>query len=152
MGRLIKRTVFHDQSQWFELARISGFRAANLARHLGISQRQVERYVRRHFNRTPQQWLRELRMARAGELTAVMHSVKEIAYALGFQQVSSFCREFKTYHGVTCSEYAVLLARRSRAALHPAGQTMFTGSDWAVGAQALDAPELPELKAANAQN
>ncbi len=149
MGRLIKRTVFHDQSQWFELARISGFRAANLARHLGISQRQVERYVRRHFNRTPQQWLRELRMAKAGELTAVMHSVKEIAYALGFQQVSSFCREFKSYHGVTCSEYAALLARRSRLDSPSEGQIVFAGSDWAVGHDhSVDTPVVA-LRAAN---
>ena len=133
MGRLIKRAVFHDQTQWFELARISEFRAANLARHLGISQRQVERYVRRHFNRTPQQWLRELRMERAGELTAVMHSVKEIAYALGFQQVSSFCREFKAYYGITCSEYAVLLAHR-RPPEPPETETLalFPDLDWAA--------------------
>jgi AraC-like DNA-binding protein len=139
MGRLITKISFYDQAQWIELARLSDFRAANLARHLGISQRQVERYVKRHFSRSPQQWLRELRMAKAGELIEVMHSVKEVAYALGFQQVSSFCREFKIHYGVTCSEYAASLATRNRAASQTVPETVVTGFDWS-GANNSDSP------------
>ena len=139
MGRLITKISFYDQAQWIELARLSGFRTANLVRHLGISQRQVERYVKRHFARSPQQWLRDLRMAKAGELIEVMHSVKEIAYALGFQQVSSFCREFKIYHGVTCSEYAASLATRNRVTSSAISQSVVTGVDWRGGSGA-DSP------------
>lgn len=144
MGKLIQRSVFHDHAQWLELARKSDFRAAKLARHLGLSQRQVERYVKRHFDRTPQRWLRELRMARAAELIAVMHSVKEVAYALGFRQVSSFCREFKLHHGVTCSAYAAALSQQEDTPSSENGQIFFPGLDWhhAAGARASDAPPL----------
>ena len=111
MGRLISKVAFNDHAQWIELAVRAGFQADHLAQQIGLSRRQVERYVKRHFGLTPQQWLRELRMARAGELIRVMHSVKEVAYALGFSQVPTFCRQFKAHYGVTCSEYAAALAQ-----------------------------------------
>lgn len=111
MGRLISKVAFNDHAQWIELAERAGFQAHILAQQIGLSRRQIERYVKRHFGLTPQQWLRELRMTRAGELIRVMHSVKEVAYALGFSQVPSFCRQFKAHYGVTCSAYAAALAQ-----------------------------------------
>lgn len=113
MGKLIRNTTPGSRDQWMELAELSSFRACELARHLGLSQRQVERYTRRQFTLTPQQWLRRMRMEKARELIPVMDSVKEVAYSLGFKQSSHFCREFKAHFGVTCSEYASSLRFRS---------------------------------------
>lgn len=112
MGRLLTKSTFADQSRWIALARVSDFRVAKLARHMGISQRQVQRYVKRHFDCTPQQWMQDLRMARACELIEVMHSVKEISYTLGYNHVSTFCHTFKAHHGITCSQYAAKIAAR----------------------------------------
>lgn len=112
MGRLVTKVSFKDHAQWVELAQLAGFNSHRLAQLIGLSRRQVERYVKRHFALTPQQWLRQLRMAHAGELIRVMHSVKEVAYALGFTQVSTFCHQFKAHHGMTCSEYAAMIADR----------------------------------------
>jgi hypothetical protein len=49
-------------------------------------------------------------MTKALLLVGTMNSVKEVAYSLGFKQVSHFCREFKTFHGLTCGEYAACLS------------------------------------------
>ena len=110
MGRLISRNGSYNPQQWLELAELADFRAHNLAKQLGISQRQLERYIKRHFESSPQQWLKQLRMEKARELVKTMNSVKEIAYSLGFKQVSHFCREFKLFHGVTCTQLAIALA------------------------------------------
>lgn len=112
MGRLITKVSFTDHAQWLHLAEHAGFQSCRLAQQIGLSRRQVERYIKRHFGLSPQQWLRQLRMARAIELIRVMHSVKEVAYALGFSQVSSFCHQFKAHYGMTCSEYAAVIAAR----------------------------------------
>jgi AraC-like DNA-binding protein len=110
MGRLVNKTGFYDRSEWLEFAEASGFRAANLAAEIGVSQRQLERYVKRQFGRSPQRWLTELRMSKALLLIECMDSVKEVAYSLGFKQVSHFCREFKKFHGLTCGQYATCLS------------------------------------------
>jgi AraC-like DNA-binding protein len=114
MGRLINRTGSYDPKEWLAFAEASGFRAGNLAVELGVSQRQLERYVKRQFGSSPQRWLKELRMTKALMLIASMDSVKEVAYSLGFKQVSHFCREFKTFHGLTCGEYASCLSTARR--------------------------------------
>lgn len=113
MGRLITKVTSQDPSQWAELAQLSDFQAARFAELLGLSRRQVERYIKRHFALTPQQWLRNHRMARAGELIRIMHSVKEVAYALKYTQVSTFCRQFKEHYGMTCTEYAAQISAMS---------------------------------------
>jgi len=114
MGRLVNKTGFYDRTEWLEFAEASGFRVANLAAEIGVSQRQLERYVKRQFGSSPQRWLKELRMSKALLLIESMDSVKEVAYSLGFKQVSHFCREFKTFHGFTCGEYAAVLALARR--------------------------------------
>lgn len=112
MGRLITKVSFNNPSQWTELAHLSDFQTARFAELLGLSRRQVERYIKRHFALTPQQWLRNHRMVRAGELIRIMHSVKEVAYALKYSQVSTFCRQFKEHYGMTCTEYAVHISTK----------------------------------------
>ena len=106
MGKLAENKNSYDTEKWLELAELSFFRSSILAENIGISQRQLERYTKRHFGKSPQEWLNEQRMLKAKEIIPEADSVKEVAYTLGFKQVSHFCREFKGYYGVTCSEYA----------------------------------------------
>lgn len=140
-GRLISKVSFNNHSHWSELARVSGFKASSLARKLGLSRRQVERYIKRHFSCTPQKWLRELRMAEAGELVLVMHTVKEVAYALQFPQVSSFCRQFKEHYGMTCSEYVVVVAsspEKAAALVRGSGSYVWRGAERPAESRSLD--------------
>lgn len=113
-GRFLVKICFNDHQQWLHIAERARFQSQNLAQQIGLSRRQIERYVKRHFGVTPQQWLRQLRMSRAVELMREMHSVKEVAFALGFSQVSSFCHQFKAYHGMTCSDYAAVMVAGGR--------------------------------------
>jgi len=114
MGRLISRTGSYDTKEWLAFAEASDFRVAHLAKTLGISKRQLERTVKRCFGISPQRWLKEFRMTKALLLVESMDSVKEVAYSLAFKQVSHFCREFKTFHGLTYGEYASCLSMQKR--------------------------------------
>lgn len=120
MGQLMNKVNFNDRARWIESAQNSDFHISRLASDLGLSRRQIERYIKRLFALTPQQWMRQLRMSKAAQLVTVVHSVKEIAYLLGFPQVSSFCRQFKSHYGMTCTEYAsaIALAQRKPATEH----------------------------------
>jgi AraC-like DNA-binding protein len=57
------------------------------------------------FGRPPEDWLREERLQAALRLLPAATSVKEVAYALAFPQVSQFCRDFKARFGCTPSEW-----------------------------------------------
>jgi AraC-like DNA-binding protein len=52
------------------------------------------------YNMPPSQWIRQKRMENAGKLlTNTSMSVAEICYSLGFQNVTNFCRIFKSHFG-----------------------------------------------------
>jgi len=53
-----------------------------------------------YFGSSPQDWLNEQRLIRAGKLLKQLRSVKSVAFPLGFKQVSHFSREFKFQYGI----------------------------------------------------
>jgi AraC-like DNA-binding protein len=77
------------------LAEACRYSSRELARFLGISQRQLQRVFRSRLGCTPQAFLREERLQAAERLLHSASSVKEVAYALGFCQQSQFSRDFK---------------------------------------------------------
>ena len=89
-----------------ELAPRAGYRAGNLASLCKVSLRQLERYFRSDFDRSPGQWLRERRIHTACHLLDHARSVKEVAYSLGFGSVSHFSTQFKHATGLCPSNYA----------------------------------------------
>ena len=99
------RQYSYDEETWLNLAIQAEFRASVLARMIGISRRQLERYFQRHFGDSPQAWMNKQRIIKAAYELEYAESVKEVAYNLGFKQVSHFCREFKDFHGQTCTDY-----------------------------------------------
>lgn len=92
--------------EWRHLAQVSSYNARLLACLCQISPRQLRRYFQKRFGRSPQDWLNEQRMISAGKLLADAQSVKEVAFTLGFKQVSHFSREFKHFYGLPASKFA----------------------------------------------
>jgi AraC-like DNA-binding protein len=99
------RLVINDIAEWRKSARASGYRAWRLAGHLGISRRQLTRYTRSVFGRSPQDWLNAERLNDAPERLKTVRSVKTVAFELGFKQRSHFSREFKLTHGVSPTSF-----------------------------------------------
>ncbi|HTX21668.1 MAG TPA: helix-turn-helix transcriptional regulator [Candidatus Aquilonibacter sp.] len=106
-----------DVRRRLEIARSSTYRLDLLSKELGISLRQLERYTQEIFKCSPHRWLNERRLTEAGKMLRRQHSVKAVAYGLGFKQVSHFSREFKLYYGVSPKTYlAIAISNRSRLA------------------------------------
>ena len=71
------------------------FRAAALARQLGVGEAHLRRLFRNAFGKTPSQYLAELRVRRAALLLRTTeHSVKHIASELGYGNPMRFRRTF----------------------------------------------------------
>jgi AraC-like DNA-binding protein len=79
--------------------------ARELARLFEVSPRQLQRKFNRYLKRSPRDWLNEQRIIAARRLLLSGGTVKEVAFELGFKQVSHFCRQFKIYHHMTPSEF-----------------------------------------------
>lgn len=93
----------HSIQDWPVFAREAGYRATRLAKDCGVSLRQLERFFQKKTGQTPQNWLNSLRQREAIVLVIQGKSIKEVAYDLGYKQVSHFSREFKRAHGIAPS-------------------------------------------------
>jgi AraC-like DNA-binding protein len=91
---------------WERLAEAARYDAKELAKLCHLSVRQLERDFRRDLGRTPQDWLNEQRIKAAQPLLLSGQPVKVVALELGFKQVSHFCRQFKSMHKLTPSQFA----------------------------------------------
>ena len=91
---------------WSELAERARFDIRQLAVLCQVSVRQLERFFKHSFHVAPEPWLKHLRLQEAQALLRRGIGVKEVAYAVGFKQVSHFCREFKRTTGATPSVWA----------------------------------------------
>jgi AraC-like DNA-binding protein len=109
------RPTGFDEHTLRELARACDYDAQRISRHFGISVRHLQRWFNAHLSSTPSVWLAEQRLLHARELLASSSSVKEVAYALGFNHVSHFSRDFRRRFGHRPS--AELKRRRAGEAL-----------------------------------
>ncbi len=103
----MERVHIRDQEHWWELAQQAHYRSPALASLLSVSPRQLHRYTRKNFGRSPQAWLDDQRLARATGLLRQWRSVKAVSYELGFKQVSHFSRVFKRRYGMPPGRYVV---------------------------------------------
>ena len=77
-----------------------------IADSLQISRRQLDRIFAQHMKKTPQEFYRELRLARAaGLLTQTGMSVTEIALGCGFHSASHLGKYFSRNYNATPGEY-----------------------------------------------
>ncbi len=85
-----------------------------LSRQAHISPRQLSELFRNSLGVTPQQYLLELRMRRAGYLlTQTSLSIQQIAEQVGYSHLSSFSDRFRRYHGCSPQQH-----RRNAKQLH----------------------------------
>ena len=89
------------------LARQAGYRSSELARLCRVSPRQLERYFREQFGRTPQEWLDEVRLHEAPDMLRKRKQVKEVSFELGFAHPSHFIRKFKQWYGCTPLKFSL---------------------------------------------
>lgn len=79
---------------------------AELARRVGLSRRQLERLFVAQLHDTPAAIYKRLRLDRARQLLALSRSpLTEIAFDLGFDNVSHFARLFKRIYGVPPGQF-----------------------------------------------
>jgi len=72
-----------------------------LAGHVGLSRRQLERLFQKHLNCVPTRYYLELRLARARQLLLQTRmSIVEVAFACGFVSAPHFSKCYRDYYGV----------------------------------------------------
>ena len=97
---------------WEKLAHDAGFQPGTMAALCPISLRQLRRFFKEQFDRTPTEWARELRCRKARTLVAKGWSNKAIVAELGFADESHFCHEFKRVYGFSPQNYAPVYRER----------------------------------------
>lgn len=79
---------------------------AEVAAHVGLSRRQLERHFTRYLSATPAQYYLDLRVARAHALlNETRLSVAEVAAATGFASSSQLAGRFRKRYGATPQAY-----------------------------------------------
>jgi transcriptional regulator GlxA family with amidase domain len=71
-----------------------------LARHVGISRRQMERIFQKHLNCVPTRYYLELRLRRARELLLrTPKSIVDVAFSCGFVSAPHFSKCYRDFFG-----------------------------------------------------
>ncbi|MEO8501077.1 MAG: helix-turn-helix transcriptional regulator [Vicinamibacteria bacterium] len=81
-----------------------------LCRRIGVGVRTIERAFRDEVGTSFETWRRQVRLMRGIELLVGGCSVKEVAYAVGYQQSSAFVEMFRRTLGTTPKAWASALA------------------------------------------
>lgn len=91
----------------------ANFKSGDLAGALGISRRQLYRFLNRSFGCTPATFIREFRLKKAYQVivSGKENRVKEVAAQTGHVKVAHFSKNFHAYHGILPSEL-IKLSRR----------------------------------------
>lgn len=86
-----------------------------LAKAVNLSSTQLSHIFKAELGVTASQYLKSLRMKKARELLDTTYlTVKEVAAAVGLNDVSHFVRDFKRSYGLTPAQYRKRLTRRNR--------------------------------------
>lgn len=98
--------VIRNLQIWMEGPVDADLSGAVLARRAGLSLRTLQRRFSDNAGCTPSQYVQELRMEKAkGLLEQTSQPVSQICWAVGYHDVSAFCRLFKSVSGLSTSEY-----------------------------------------------
>jgi AraC-like DNA-binding protein len=100
---------------WEKLAREAQFQPSTMAALCPISLRQLQRFFETEFEKTPREWVRELRCRLALRLVAKGWLNKAVAAELHFADESHFCHEFKKVFGFSPQTYSPIYGGAGRA-------------------------------------
>ena len=77
-----------------------------LADEVSISSRYLRQLFQKQFNKSPVEYLNELRLEKSKELlTNVNYSIKDISFSVGYSSPQYFCRIFKSHFALTPQKY-----------------------------------------------
>jgi len=93
---------------WEDWVKAAGYHAHDLARQVGTSEQQLRRHLTRLFGLPSQHWIDQLRLRKACHLLLARTPVKNVAFQLGFKQVSHFCAFFKRAMEISPSAFRSL--------------------------------------------
>jgi AraC-like DNA-binding protein len=104
-GKFMNRIAFNGEhivegETWKKLAFSAQFKGNALADLCGVSLRTLQRYFSRHGVGTVSDWLQSIRLDEAYKRLKEGIRVKEVAYDLGYKQLSQFSRDFKNRYGI----------------------------------------------------
>jgi transcriptional regulator GlxA family with amidase domain len=105
VGKIVGGRLSRIQT-WEQVAREARFDPGNMASLCGVSPRQMQRYFKEHFQKTPSHWLREFQCQTAKQLISQGYSSKATAFETGFSSESHFCREFRKIFGATPQSFS----------------------------------------------
>lgn len=78
-----------------------------LSKNIGMSRVHMYRKVKELTNQSTHDFIKTIRMQKASELLSYQKvNISEVAYALGFSNLSHFSNAFKDFYGVSPKEYA----------------------------------------------
>jgi AraC-like DNA-binding protein len=112
-----------DGLPWEELGAKAGYSSKRLARICYVSERQLARKFNEQFGCPPKVWLRECRLKAARGRLAGGGDLKEVAFELGFKQVSHFSRQFKERYRETPRAFLCEVKRKKREMSDPDTKT-----------------------------
>ena len=87
------------------LTHANRYSVQNLAIHLGVSTRQLERFIQKRFGQSPHQWIHEVRMEKAASFLEEGMPLKELKELLGYKTAAHFSHDFKKHFGVAPSKW-----------------------------------------------
>jgi AraC-like DNA-binding protein len=90
---------------WEDRVKKAGYHASVLASQVPIGEHQLRRQIKRLTGLPTQHWIDRLRVRDACRLLLAGEPAKDIAFQLGFKQVSHFCVFFKREKGVSPSAW-----------------------------------------------
>ncbi len=112
------QNTHHDEliikvQEWLQSHHAQNVTIGELARRFSINQRSFNRRFRQASGLSPLQYLQDVRMKQARALLKQSNlSIAEIAYAVGYQDVSHFTGLFRRINDVTPGEYRRLVRNK----------------------------------------
>ena len=101
---------------WPAVATKAGFKIGRIAKDKKVSVRNLHRFIRGRFGKSPKRWIDELRAAHAAAQLAQGQSAKATTTAVKYAHESSFCRFFKRVTGSTTRNHtaAALMSEKAK--------------------------------------
>ncbi len=101
--------LVHDHLEALALAR--GYRVGEVCGELGVSEPYFRSVALRDIGLSPKEWMRRERMVMARRMLVAGENSRRVAGVLGFADLNSFRREFRSLHGVTTGGFFRLRRR-----------------------------------------
>lgn len=98
--------LYNDISNFIQMHASENFRVSDLASYFGYNQKYLTSFFHKHAGCSIKQFILQTKMEIAkAELTDSNHSISQVAYNIGFDDVHNFSNAFKKIVGLSPSAY-----------------------------------------------